>query len=82
MKKYIYILALGGLIAGSSCSDFLEENPKSNFTQYNYFKNASQAKTAVDGAYERLRALTNNANYGDIGFVMRSCHFKCAEPLQ
>lgn len=69
MKKYIYILALGGLIAGSSCSDFLEENPKSNFTQYNYFKNASQAKTAVDGAYERLRALTNNANYGESAWV-------------
>lgn len=69
MKKYVYILMLGGLIASSSCSDFLEENPISNFTQYNYFKNVNQAKTAVDGAYERLRALTNGAGYGESAWV-------------
>lgn len=50
--KQFYIFALSGLLlAGStSCEDFLEENPKTNFSQDSYFQNINQAKTAVDGA--------------------------------
>lgn len=63
----VYLWALSGLLlaAGTSCTNFLEENPKSNFTQENYFQNVSQAKTAVDGAYERLRALQAYDGYGE-----------------
>ena len=57
------------LIGGSSCSDFLEENPKSNFSQENYFQNINQAKTAVDGAYERLRAWQSYDGYGEAPWV-------------
>ena len=65
--KQFYIFALSGLLlaGGTSCEDFLEENPKTDFTQDSYFQNINQAKTAVDGAYERLRALQAYDGYGE-----------------
>ncbi|WP_075555659.1 MULTISPECIES: RagB/SusD family nutrient uptake outer membrane protein [Parabacteroides] len=65
--KQFYIFALSGLLlaGGTSCEDFLEENPKTNFSQDSYFQNINQAKTAVDGAYERLRALQAYDGYGE-----------------
>lgn len=67
----LYLWALSGLLlaAGTSCTDFLEENPKSDFTQENYFQTINQAKTAVDGAYERLRALQAYDGYGEAPWV-------------
>lgn len=53
----------------SSCSDFLEERPLSNFTQDNYFKNITQAQTAVDGTYESLRTLVAQDGYGESPWV-------------
>jgi len=53
------------LVANSSCSDFLEENPKTDFSEKNYFTSVNQAQRAVDGSYERLRALQNYDGYGE-----------------
>lgn len=70
MKKAvnkIYVMALSSLclLGTTACTDFLEENPKTNFTQENYFQNLNQAQKAVDGAYERLRALQAYDGYGE-----------------
>jgi len=54
-----------GLLISSGCTDFLEENPKSEFTENNYFQTINQAEKAVDGSYERLRALQNYDGYGE-----------------
>lgn len=73
MKKlntYIAGIASCLLLAGTtSCSDFLEEKPMSNFTQDNYFQNITQAQTAVDGTYECLRTLVAQDGYGESPWV-------------
>lgn len=53
------------LLATAGCTDFLEEKPKTDFSEKNYFASENQAQKAVDGAYERLRALQNYDGYGE-----------------
>ncbi|MCC8153062.1 MAG: RagB/SusD family nutrient uptake outer membrane protein [Tannerellaceae bacterium] len=53
------------LLGNSACSDFLEENPKTDFSEKNYFVTVNQAQKAIDGAYERLRALQNYDGYDE-----------------
>lgn len=69
--KQIYTLIISVLFfAGvTSCTDFLDENPKSDFTQENYFQNITQAKTAVDGAYEKLRGIIDGDGYGESPWI-------------
>lgn len=54
-----------GLLLLPGCTDFLEENPRTEFAEKNYFKTINQAQKAVDGTYERLRALQNYDGYGE-----------------
>ena len=68
-----YILAFGFaiLMLGSSCSNFLEEDNKSNFTQDNYFQTAEQAQSAINELYAQLRFVTDGAGtYGESPFMM------------
>ncbi|MBC3785980.1 RagB/SusD family nutrient uptake outer membrane protein [Spirosoma utsteinense] len=63
-------LLCGTLLFGSfSCSDYLEEVNKSNFTQQNYFTSASQAQSAVDGIYGGLRLFDDDNGYGERPWV-------------
>lgn len=53
MKKYIYTSIVSFLILGfASCSDFLDEEPKSNMDVSQYFKNGNQATAAVNKLYD------------------------------
>ena len=40
-----------------ACSDYLNEDNRSAITQENYFQNANQAQTAVNGVYSGLNVL-------------------------
>ncbi len=65
-KNKIWMVFLGlSLMLCTACTDFLEENPKSDFTEDNYFQSINQAQKAVDGIYERLRTLQNYDGYGE-----------------
>lgn len=63
----IYIMALSclSLTMATGCSDFLEENPKTDFAEKNYFTTINQAEKAVDGVYEQLVTLQNYDGYGE-----------------
>ena len=54
MKKYHLLVASIALLGLSSCSDFLEEEPKSTLTTKDFYKNEGQARQAVNGAYRNL----------------------------
>lgn len=53
----------------SACDSFLVEDNNSSITQDNYYANASQAQSAVDGIYENLRTFTNSTGYGEAIWV-------------
>jgi hypothetical protein len=48
----------------SSCSDFLEEPDRSNFTMENYFTKPAHAESAVNAIYESLRPVTGGGFNG------------------
>ncbi|AKP51709.1 RagB/SusD family nutrient uptake outer membrane protein [Cyclobacterium amurskyense] len=55
MKKYIiYILTL---LAGTSCSDFLELQPEHQISDGSFYKNANDFETALIGSYSSLQNL-------------------------
>ena len=62
-------LSAGLLLAATGCSDFLKEDNRSTLTQSNYFANATQAQSAVDGLYNRLRLLNDGPGYGESSWV-------------
>ena len=43
-----------GLVLATSCSDFLEEEPKGLVTTNNFYTSVSQANEAINGIYRRL----------------------------
>ena len=46
---------LGIFFVGTiACNDYLNEDNRSAITQENYFQNANQAQTAVNGVYSGL----------------------------
>lgn len=51
-KTYLYILSIALSFICSACSDFLSENPKSQYTAQNYFVDAASLKAGVVGAYQ------------------------------
>ncbi|MBP1653345.1 MAG: hypothetical protein H6Q26_3502, partial [Bacteroidetes bacterium] len=53
----------------TGCSKFLEEKNPSSITTDNYYKNATQAQSAVDGAYEQLRVFQNGDGYGETPWI-------------
>ncbi|WP_247236545.1 RagB/SusD family nutrient uptake outer membrane protein [Telluribacter sp. SYSU D00476] len=58
IKSYIQILLTGSILfTGASCSDFLEEPDRSNFTMENYFTKPEHAQSAVNSIYESMRAV-------------------------
>ncbi|MDR1601139.1 MAG: RagB/SusD family nutrient uptake outer membrane protein [Tannerella sp.] len=52
-----------------SCSDFLEESNKSNFTPENYFKTAEHAQSIVNAIYADLR-MSASGDYGGNPYFM------------
>lgn len=58
-NKYHFSVLLFALVAvmSWSCSDFLEETDKSNFTLENYFTRPEHATSVVNATYESLRPI-------------------------
>jgi hypothetical protein len=54
---------------GGSCSDFLEESDKSNFTPENYFKTAEHAQSIVNAIYADFR-MGASGDYGGNPYFM------------
>lgn len=52
------------LFSGSSCSDFLEEPDRSNFTIESYFTKPEHAESAVNSIYENLKTTTGGGFNG------------------
>jgi hypothetical protein len=70
-------LCTGLLLAATSCQDFLKEDNRSTLTQDNYFANATQAQSAVDGLYNRLRIMNTDVGYGEsiwVGLELMALH--------
>lgn len=66
IKCFFYII---GIIVMSACDDFLDEDNRSAITQENYFQNANQAQTAVNGVYAGLNVFLTRVNYGESPFI-------------
>ncbi|RZL09524.1 MAG: RagB/SusD family nutrient uptake outer membrane protein [Hymenobacter sp.] len=70
-------LCTGLLLATTGCNDFLKEDNRSSLTQQNYFSNATQAQSAVDGLYNRLRIMNTDNGYGEsiwVGLELMALH--------
>lgn len=52
------------VLIGTSCSDFLVEEDKSNFTVENYFTKPEHAESAVNAIYESLKTTTGGGFNG------------------
>jgi len=57
MKKLIYLAIF--LLAGTSCSDFLEENPSSLMVDSNFYKTEADADAAIVAVYDGLNDQSN-----------------------
>ena len=66
--KYIPLFVLFLLIS-NSCTDFLDESDKSNFTPENYFKTAEHAQSIVNAIYQDFR-MSANGDYGGTPYFM------------
>ncbi|TSD67993.1 RagB/SusD family nutrient uptake outer membrane protein [Inquilinus sp. KBS0705] len=53
----------------SSCKKYLDEKNYSNFDKSNYFQNAGQAQTFVNGIYTSLYMFQNGDAYGESPFI-------------
>ena len=61
---------LGIFFVGTiACNDYLNEDNRSAITQENYFQNANQAQTAVNGVYSGLNVFLTRVNYGESPFI-------------
>ena len=63
MKKLLYTSALMGLLLGSSCSDFLEEENKSSATAENFYVTRNGYEALVNSAYSTLRDVYSPTPY-------------------
>lgn len=77
MKKIINIsLVLFALLTGSSCNEFLEENPPSAYTPDNFYASYVQAQNSVNGIYAftiSLHGSVLGAAFDDLNMVMLEC---------
>lgn len=64
MKNISILIGLAFAFVVVSCEDFLEENPPTFISSTNYYKTASDARTACDGAYKMLQDGSSNSIYG------------------
>ncbi|MDR0430253.1 MAG: RagB/SusD family nutrient uptake outer membrane protein [Tannerellaceae bacterium] len=69
MKTKYILLYLFFLTIGSSCTNFLDESDRSNFTPDNYFKTAEHAQSIVNASYESLR-MSASGDYGGTPYFM------------
>jgi hypothetical protein len=70
-------MCAGLLLAATGCKDFLVEDNRTTLTQSNYFTNATQAQSAVDGLYNRLRIMNTDVGYGEsiwVGLELMALH--------
>ena len=65
MKKILYYgLCLSGLVAMTSCGDFLETSTPSETDANFVFSNSETSRAALDGAYESWRNVANGQVFG------------------
>src|SRR5690606_21949350 len=69
--KYIVVLYSAVLLLGSSCSEFLEEENESDYTEENYFQTPEHAEAAINTLYSELRFISDGSGtYGESPFMM------------
>ncbi|WP_454803006.1 RagB/SusD family nutrient uptake outer membrane protein [Mucilaginibacter phyllosphaerae] len=69
IKKYsIACLIVAGTFT-TGCKKFLDEKNYSNFDKDNYFQNAGQAQSFVNGIYTNLYMFQNGDAYGESPFI-------------
>jgi len=70
-KYFARVLTVVSFLAllNAGCKDFLTETNKSEPSQKEFFQNAEQAQSAVDGIYETLRTFTLSTGYGEAIWV-------------
>jgi hypothetical protein len=70
-NSYIYRIGLVLILAVSvsGCKKYLDEKNKSGFDKDNYFQNAGQAQTFVNGIYTSLYMFQNGDAYGESPFI-------------
>jgi len=66
IRNLVLVLLLIGV---SACTGFLNEDNKSAITQQNYFTNANQAQTAINGVYVGLNVFALRVDYGVAPFI-------------
>jgi len=59
MKKHIFLIAGAGLLLMASCKKQLEEKAYSFLTPMNYYKNANDAQTAINGVFSAMQQQTS-----------------------
>ncbi|WP_205512795.1 RagB/SusD family nutrient uptake outer membrane protein [Longitalea arenae] len=59
MKKNIFLIAGAGLMLMASCKKQLEEKPYSFLSPTNFYKNATDAQTAINGVFSAMQAQTH-----------------------
>jgi hypothetical protein len=69
LKIYGVVSLLTLAVCTSSCKKYLEEKNKSGFDKTNYFQNAGQAETFVNGIYTSLYMFQNGDAYGESPFI-------------
>lgn len=66
--KYILTIALTGTVF-SSCSDFLNQNPRTDLSEKDFYKTADDIKSAVNGVYSTLQEDKLYANWYVFGEI-------------
>jgi hypothetical protein len=65
LAKAKVAIGTGLLLVVTGCSNFLDQDIRSQLTPGTYFANADQAQAAINGLYDNLRLLSSN---GDVGY--------------
>jgi hypothetical protein len=78
MKKYILLFSVAGTFLLGACKKQLTETPYSSLSAGNYYKNAQDAQTALNGAFS---ALQPQAYYQRTIYIMTECSADCLQPL-
>lgn len=64
-RYHLYILSI---VVMMSCSKILEKSPESNFTPDNFYKNAEDAKAAVNAVYDQMNT---NDMYNQVMWIIQ-----------
>jgi len=67
--KYIYITIISFGISFSSCSDFLNQSPKTDLSENDFYKTADDFTSAVNGAYSALQESNVYGNWYVFGEI-------------